>query len=175
MKHLNKNSLFNINFQLIMTNVISIVGPKSTGKTTLVNLLASGSNQIPSNMLKAPDLTIDLSTVKVINSFINQKVLIRDCSDVSDIDEVIKQSKGIIVMIDIDKEETFTEAIRDFIDKIMKQEDNLNFVMLVANKNDLLPFTLSLANTEYYKYANSKVTKIEISCKKHFNISCTTY
>ena len=171
MKHLNKNSLFNINFQLIMTNVISIVGPKSTGKTTLVNLLASGSNQIPSNMLKAPDLTIDLSTVKVINSFINQKVFIRDCSDVSDIDEVIKQSKGIIVMIDIDKEETFTEAIRDFIDKIMKQEDNLNFVMLVANKNDLLPFTLSLANTEYYKYANSKVTKIEISCKKHFNIT----
>ena len=154
-----------------MTNVISIVGPKNTGKTTLVSLLASGSNQIPKDMVKAPDLAIDLSTVKVINSFINQQVIIKDCSDVSDIDEVIRQSKGIIVMIDIDKEESFTEAIRDYIDKIMTQEDKLNFVMLVANKNDLLPFTLSLVNTEYYKYNNSKVTKIEISCKKHFNIT----
>ena len=154
-----------------MTNVISIVGPKNTGKTTLVNLLASGSNQISKDMVKAPDLAIDLSTVKVINSFINQQVIIKDCSDVSDIDEVIRQSKGIIVMIDIDKEESFTEAIRDYIDKIMTQEDKLNFVMLVANKNDLLPFTLSLVNTEYYKYNNSKVTKIEISCKKHFNIT----
>ena len=145
-----------------MTNVISIVGPKKVGKTTLVNLLASGSNQIPGDMKKAPDLNIDLSTVKVINSFINQQVIIKDCSDVSNIEDVIKESKGIIVMIDIDKEETFNEAIKDYIDKIMKQEKKLNFVMLVANKNDLLPFTLSLVNTEYYKYNNSKITKIEI-------------
>ena len=156
-----------------MTSIISVIGLNGCGKKTLLNVLSTGQNNSNDKIEFNSELAIDLSKAKALASYIKQKILIKIVSsdEPVQLEKVINESEGIVVMFDISDNNSFSSTKEKLIDFIIEKGEKLNFIYLVANKVDLLPFKDSIAQSPFGQYKNPKVKKYEISCKQYNNIT----
>ena len=151
--------------------IITLIGEKNAGKTTLLNLLKTA--QFSEGVEESTeDLILDCDELRIRTANYDNKITIKDCSSVKEkkIESVLKTANGVIILFDIDNEDSYKKAVETYI-PIIKKYEEITSVWLVGNKSDLVVSKSSEPYSSFSKFNEPGIIKYEISCKHYLNVT----